>query len=151
MEKIIGIDLGTSNSAAAVLEGGRPVIIPSAEGASLYGKAFPSYVAITKDGQRLIGEAARRQAVANPEGTVTAFKRKMGTDYVYRIYGKEYKPQELSAMLLQKIKKDAEAFLGEEVKKAVITVPAYFDDNQRQATKDAGEIAGLEVVRLVNE
>jgi len=151
MAKIIGIDLGTSNSAAAVLEGGRPVIIPSAEGASLYGKAFPSYVAITKDGQRLIGEAARRQAVANPEGTVTAFKRKMGTDYIYRIFGKEYKPQDLSAMLLQKIKKDAEAFLGEEVKKAVITVPAYFNDNQRQATKDAGEIAGLEVVRLVNE
>jgi molecular chaperone DnaK len=151
MAKIIGIDLGTSNSAAAVLEGGRPVIIPSAEGASLYGKAFPSYVAITKDGQRLVGEAARRQAVANPEGTVTAFKRKMGTDYIYRIFGKEYKPQDLSAMLLQKIKKDAEAFLGEEVKKAVITVPAYFNDNQRQATKDAGEIAGLEVVRLVNE
>ncbi len=149
--KIIGIDLGTSNSAAAVLEGGRPTIIPSAEGASLYGKAFPSYVAFTKDDQRLVGEAARRQAVANPEGTVTAFKRKMGSDYVYKIYGKSYKPQELSAILLQKIKKDAEAFLGEEVKKAVITVPAYFDDNQRQATKDAGEIAGLEVVRLVNE
>ncbi|MEM3827412.1 MAG: molecular chaperone DnaK [Candidatus Micrarchaeaceae archaeon] len=151
MAKIIGIDLGTSNSAAAVLEGGRPVIIPSAEGASLYGKAFPSYVAITKDGQRLIGEAARRQAIANPEGTVTAFKRKMGTEYTYHIFGKDYKPQDLSAMLLQKIKKDAEAFLGEEVKKAVITVPAYFNDNQRQATKDAGEIAGLEVVRLVNE
>ncbi len=149
--KIIGIDLGTSNSAAAVLEGGRPTIIPSAEGASLYGKAFPSYVAFTKDDQRLVGEAARRQAVANPEGTVTAFKRKMGSDYVYKIHGKSYKPQELSAILLQKIKKDAEAFLGEEVKKAVITVPAYFDDNQRQATKDAGEIAGLEVVRLVNE
>ncbi|MDE1856997.1 MAG: molecular chaperone DnaK [Candidatus Micrarchaeota archaeon] len=149
--KIIGIDLGTSNSAAAVLEGGRPAIIPSSEGTSLYGKAFPSYVAFTKDGQRLIGEPARRQAVANPEGTVSAFKRKMGTDYVYKIFGKDYKPQELSAMLLQKIKHDAEQFLGEEVKKAVITVPAYFDDNQRQATKDAGEIAGLEVVRLVNE
>ncbi len=149
--KIIGIDLGTSNSAAAVLEGGRPTLIPSAEGTSLYGKAFPSYVAFTKDGQRLIGEPAKRQAVANPEGTVTAFKRKMGTDYKYNIYGKEYTPQELSAILLQKIKKDAEAFLGEEVTKAVITVPAYFDDNQRQATKDAGEIAGLEVVRLVNE
>jgi molecular chaperone DnaK len=149
--KVIGIDLGTSNSAAAVLEGGRPTIIPSAEGASLYGKAFPSYVAFTKDDQRLVGEAARRQAVANPEGTITAFKRKMGSDYIYRIHGKNYKPQELSAILLQKIKKDAEAFLGEEVKKAVITVPAYFDDNQRQATKDAGEIAGLEVVRLVNE
>ena len=151
MSKIIGVDLGTSNSAAAVLEGGRPVIIPSAEGTSLYGKAFPSYVAFTKDGQRLIGEPARRQAVANPDGTVTTFKRKMGTDYKYKIFGKEYSPQELSAMLLQKIKKDAESFLGEEVKKAVITVPAYFNDNQRQATKDAGEIAGLEVVRLVNE
>ncbi len=149
--KIIGIDLGTSNSAAAVLEGGRPVLIQSAEGTSMYGKSFPSHVAFTKDGQRLIGEPARRQAVANAEGTVTAFKRKMGTDYRYKIYGKDYTPQELSAMLLQKIKKDAEAFLGEEVKKAVITVPAYFDDNQRQATKDAGEIAGLEVVRLVNE
>ncbi len=149
--KVIGIDLGTSNSAAAVLEGGRPTIIPSGEGATMYGKAFPSYVAFTKDGQRLVGEPARRQAVANAEGTVTAFKRKMGTDYTYRIYGKEYKPQELSAMLLQKIKNDAEAFLGEKVTKAVITVPAYFNDNQRQATKDAGEIAGLEVVRLVNE
>ncbi len=149
--KIIGIDLGTSNSAAAVLEGGRPVIIPSSEGASLYGKAFPSYVAFTKDGQRLVGEPAHRQSIANPEGTITAFKRKMGTDYKYKIFGKEYKPQELSAMLLQKIKKDAESFLGEEVKQAVITVPAYFDDNQRQATKDAGAIAGLDVVRLVNE
>jgi molecular chaperone DnaK len=149
--KIIGIDLGTSNSAAAVLEGGKATIIPSAEGASLYGKAFPSYVAFTKDGQHLVGLPAARQAVANSEGTFYAFKRKMGTDYIYKAYGKEYKPQELSAMLLQKIKKDAEAFLGEEVKKAVITVPAYFNDNQRQATKDAGEIAGLEVVRLVNE
>ncbi len=149
--KIIGIDLGTSNSAAAVLEGGRPVLIPSAEGTSLYGKSFPSYVAFTKDGQKLVGEPAKRQAVANTEGTVNAFKRKMGTDYKYKIFNKEYTPQELSALLLQKIKKDAEAFLGEEVKKAVITVPAYFNDNQRQATKDAGEIAGLEVVRLVNE
>src|SRR5579863_4365274 len=102
--KIIGIDLGTSNSAAAVLEGGRPVLIPSSEGTSLYGKAFPSYVAFTKDGQRLIGEPARRQAVANADGTVTAFKRKMGTDYKYKIFGKEYSPQELSALLLQKIK-----------------------------------------------
>ncbi len=151
MAKIIGIDLGTSNSAAAVLQGGRPVLIPSAEGTSLYGKSFPSYVAFTKDGQRIVGEPARRQAVANPEGTVTAFKRKMGTDFKYKILGKQYSPQELSAILLQKIKSDAEAFLGEEVKKAVITVPAYFNDNQRQATKDAGEIAGLEVVRLVNE
>ena len=151
MEKIIGIDLGTSNSAAACLEGGKPKIIPSAEGTSLYGKSFPSYVAFTKDGQRLVGEAAKRQLVANPEGTVTAFKRKMGTTFKYNIYGKEYTPQELSAFLLQKIKKDAEAYLGEPVTKAVITVPAYFNDNQRQATKDAGRIAGLEVVRLVNE
>ncbi len=150
-EKIIGIDLGTSNSAAAVLEGGRPVIIPSAEGASLYGKAFPSYVAFTKEGGRLVGEPARRQAVSNTEGTAYAFKRKMGTDYKYTLHGKDYKPQELSAMLLAKIKADAESFLGVPVKKAVITVPAYFNDNQRQATKDAGEIAGLEVVRLVNE
>ena len=149
--KVIGIDLGTSNSAAAVLEGGRPVLIPSSEGTSLYGKSFPSYVAFTKDGQKLIGEPARRQAVANPDGTVAAFKRKMGTDFKYDIFGKRYSPQELSAILLQKIKKDSEDFLGEEVKKAVITVPAYFDDNQRQATKDAGEIAGLEVIRLVNE
>ncbi len=149
--KIIGIDLGTSNSAAAVLEGGRPVLIPSAEGTSLYGKSFPSYVAFTKDGQRLVGEPARRQAVANPDGTLSAFKRKMGTDFKYKVFGKEYTPQELSAILLQKIKADAEAFLGETVKQAVITVPAYFNDNQRQATKDAGEIAGLEVVRLVNE
>ncbi len=151
MAKIIGVDLGTSNSAASVLEGGRPVLIPSAEGTSLYGKSFPSYVAFTKDGQRLVGEPAKRQAVANPTGTVNAFKRKMGTDLKYTILGKQYSAQELSAMVLQKIKKDAEAFLGEEVKKAVITVPAYFNDNQRQATKDAGEIAGLEVVRLVNE
>ncbi len=151
MAKIIGIDLGTSNSAAAVMQANRPVIIPSAEGISLGGKAFPSYVAFTKDGQRLVGEPARRQAVTNPEGTVTAFKRKMGTDYRYKLHGKEYRPQELSAFLLQKIKQDAEAFLGDKVEKAVITVPAYFNDNQRQATKDAGEIAGLEVVRIINE
>ncbi|HEY9205848.1 MAG TPA: molecular chaperone DnaK [Candidatus Methanoperedens sp.] len=151
MAKIIGIDLGTSNSAAAVMQGTRPVIIPSAEGISLGGKAFPSYVAFTKDGQRLVGEPARRQAVTNPEGTAYAFKRKMGTDYKYNLRGKEYRPQELSAFLLQKIKQDAEAFLGDKVEKAVITVPAYFNDNQRQATKDAGEIAGLEVVRIINE
>ncbi|MDE1874037.1 MAG: molecular chaperone DnaK [Candidatus Micrarchaeota archaeon] len=151
MAKTIGIDLGTSNSAASVLQGGRPVLIPSAEGTSLYGKSFPSYVAFTKDGQRIVGEPARRQAVANPEGTAAAFKRKMGTGFKYKILGKEYTPQELSAILLQKIKHDAEAFLGEEVKEAVITVPAYFNDNQRQATKDAGEIAGLKVTRLVNE
>lgn len=151
MGKIIGIDLGTSNSAASFLEGGRPKIIPSGEGITQYGKAFPSYVAFTRDGQRIIGEPARRQAVTNPEGTVTAFKRKMGSDYRFDILGKNYRPQELSAILLQKIKKDAEEFLGESVEKAVITVPAYFNDNQRQATKDAGSIAGLDVVRLVNE
>ncbi len=151
MAKIIGIDLGTSNSAAAVMQGNRPVIIPSAEGVSLGGKAFPSYVAFTKDGQRLVGEPARRQVVTNSEGTAYAFKRKMGTDYKYSLRGKDYRPQELSAFLLQKIKQDAEAFLGDKVEKAVITVPAYFNDNQRQATKDAGEIAGLEVVRIINE
>lgn len=151
MAKIIGIDLGTSNSAAAVMEGGKVTIIPAAEGTSIGGKAFPSYVAFTKDGQLLVGEPARRQAIANPEGTVTAFKRKMGTTYKYKIFDKEFTPQQLSAFILQKIKRDAEAFLGEKVEKAVITVPAYFNDNQRQATKDAGTIAGLEVVRLVNE
>jgi len=151
MAKIIGIDLGTSNTAAAVMEGGKTTIIPSAEGTTLGGKAFPSYVAFTKDGQMLVGEPARRQAVANPESTVSAFKRKMGTDYKYKLAGKEFTPQQLSAYLLQKVKRDAEAFLGEKVEKAVITVPAYFNDNQRQATKDAGTIAGLEVVRLVNE
>jgi molecular chaperone DnaK len=152
MTKIIGIDLGTSNSAASVLEGGRPVIIPSAEGTTVGGgKAFPSYVAFSKDGQLIVGEPARRQAISNPEGTVTAFKRKMGTDYKYRLHTKEYTPQQLSAYLLQKIRRDAEAFLGEKVEKAVITVPAYFNDNQRQATKDAGAIAGLEVVRIINE
>jgi len=150
-EKIIGIDLGTTSSAAAVVIGGRPVIIPSSEGLTPYGKYFPSYVAITKDGQLLVGEPARRQAVMNPEGTVTGWKRKMGTDYKYVLHGKEFTPQQLSAFLLQKIKRDAEAFLGEPVKKAVITVPAYFNDNQRQATKDAAVIAGLEVVRLINE
>ncbi len=151
MSKIIGIDLGTSNSAAAVLEGGRPAIIPSAEGASQYGKAFPSYVAFTKQGAKLVGEPARRQAVSNSEMTFSAFKRKMGTDYKYKVNKKDYRPQELSAFLLQKIKKDVEMYLGDKVEKAVITVPAYFDDNQRQATKDAGAIAGLEVVRIINE
>jgi molecular chaperone DnaK len=148
---IIGIDLGTSNSAAAALRGGRPVIIPSAEGVSLGGKAFPSYVAITADGQTLVGELARRQATVNPEGTTTAFKRKMGQRLRVRLRDKEFTPEQLSAFLLQKIKRDAEAFLGEPVEKAVVTVPAYFDDNQRSATKDAAKIAGLEVVRLVNE
>jgi len=150
-EKIIGIDLGTSNSAASVLEAGRPKIVPSAEGTTMYGKSFPSVVAFTKDGQVLVGESARRQAISNPQGTVIKAKRKMGTDFKYKIHGKEYTPQQISAFILQKIKKDAEEFLGEKISKAVITVPAYFDDNQRQATKDAGQIAGLEVVRLVNE
>jgi molecular chaperone DnaK len=150
-EKIIGIDLGTSNSEGAVMLGGKATIIPSAEGATVAGKMFPSYVAFTPDGQLLVGEPARRQAVSNPEGTVTAVKRKMGSGHVYKIYGKEYTPQQISAFILQKIKRDAEAFLGETVTKAVITVPAYFNDNQRTATKDAGKIAGLDVVRLVNE
>lgn len=148
---IIGIDLGTSNSAAAVLRGGRPVIIPSAEGISVGGKAFPSYVAITPDGQMLVGEPARRQATANPEGTASAFKRKMGRRENIRLRDRDFSPEQLSAFLLQKIKRDAEAFLGEPVEKAVVTVPAYFDDNQRAATKDACRIAGLDVVRLVNE
>lgn len=152
MTKIIGIDLGTSNSAAAYMEAGKPKMIPSAEGTTLVGgKAFPSYVAFTKEGELLVGEPARRQAVANPEGTIFAAKRKMGTDYKYKIYGKEYTPQQISAFILQKIKKDAELYLGEKIEKAVITVPAYFNDAQRQATKDAGAIAGLEVIRLVNE
>lgn len=151
LPKIIGIDLGTSNSAAAAVIGGRPTIVPSAEGTSVGGKAFPSYVAFTKDGQLLVGEPARRQAVSNPEGTVMAIKRKMGTDYKVNIFGKEYTPQQISAFILQKIKRDAEAFLGDKVEKAVITTPAYFNDNQRQATKDAGAIAGLEVVRIINE
>jgi molecular chaperone DnaK len=151
MTKIIGIDLGTSNSAAAAMEGGRPSIIPSAEGTSIGGKAFPSYVAFTKEGELLVGEPARRQAVTNPEGTIAAAKRKMGTDHKFSVHGKEYTPQQISAFILQKIKRDAEAFLGETVTKAVITVPAYFNDNQRQATKDAGAIAGLEVVRIINE
>ena len=150
-EKIIGIDLGTSNSQAAVVLGGKPTIIPSAEGATIAGKMFPSIVAFTKDGSLLIGESAKRQAVVNPEGTVMKAKRKIGTNFKYSIYGKEYTPQQISSYILQKIKRDAESFLGEEVKKVVITVPAYFNDNQRTATKDAGTIAGLEVVRLVNE
>jgi molecular chaperone DnaK len=151
MPKIIGIDLGTSNSAASVMEGGKPVIVPSAEGNTVAGKAFPSYVAFTKDGQLLVGEPARRQAVTNPEGTIYEAKRKMGTNFKYNINGKEYTPEQISAFILQKIKKDAEAYIGDKVEKAVITVPAYFDDAQRQATKNAGEIAGLEVVRIINE
>src|SRR3989344_4162095 len=150
-EKIIGIDLGTSNSQAAVVIGGKPTIIPSAEGATVAGKMFPSIVAFTKDGSLLIGEAAKRQAVVNPEGTVMKAKRKIGTDFKYHLHGKDYTPQQISSYILQKIKRDAESFLGEEVKKVVITVPAYFNDNQRTATKHAGNIAGLDVVRLVNE
>lgn len=151
MSRIIGIDLGTSNSAASAMEGGRPVIIPSAEGTSVGGKSFPSYVAFTKEGELLVGEPARRQAVTNPEGTIMNVKRKMGSNEKLTVFGKEYTPQQISAFILQKIKRDAEAFLGETIEKAVITVPAYFDDNQRQATKDAGAIAGLEVVRMINE
>ena len=151
MAKIIGIDLGTSNSAAAVVISGKPTVIPSSEGVSLGGKAFPSYVAFTKEGDLLVGEPAKRQALLNPEGTVFAAKRKMGTDFKYKIYGKEYTPQQISAFILQKIKRDAEAFLGDTVSEAVITVPAYFNDNQRQATKDAGVIAGLNVKRIINE
>jgi len=152
MAKVIGIDLGTSNSAAATMEAGRPVIIPSAEGAGVSsGKAFPSVVAFSKDGQKLVGEPARRQAAINPEGTILAAKRKMGTDYKFKVYGKEFSPQQISAFILQKVKQDAEAYLGEKVEEAVITCPAYFNDNQRQATKDAGEIAGLNVLRIINE
>jgi len=150
-EKIIGIDLGTSNSAAAIIQGGKPTLIPAAEGTTVAGKAFPSFVAFSKDGELLVGEPARRQAVTNPDNTILEAKRKMGTDFVYKIQGKEYKPQQISAFILQKIKKDAEAFTGDKITKAVITVPAYFDDNQRQATKDAGTIAGLEVMRIINE
>ena len=151
MGKIIGIDLGTSNSAAATMIGGKPSIIQAAEGTSVGGKAFPSVVAFTKDGQLIVGEPARRQMISNPEGTVLAAKRKMGTDFKFNVFGKEYTPQQISAFILQKIKRDAEAFLGETVDRAVVTVPAYFNDNQRQATKDAGEIAGLQVVRIINE
>jgi molecular chaperone DnaK len=150
-EKILGIDLGTTNSAAAIMEAGRPVTIPSAEGQTLAGKMFPSVVAFSKDGQLLVGEPAKRQAVTNPEGTVFEIKRKMGTDYKVKIYGKEYTPQQISSFILQKIKRDAETFLGEKLKKCVITVPAHFNDNQRQATKDAGEIAGFDISRIINE
>src|SRR3989304_1454162 len=150
-EKVLGIDLGTTNSAAAIYEGGHATVIPSAEGPTMAGKMFPSVVAFTKDGQLLIGEPAKRQATANPEGTIFEIKRKMGTNYKVSIYGKEYSPQQISAFILQKIKKDAETYLGGTIRKAVITVPAHFDDNQRQATKDAGEIAGFEVKRIINE
>ena len=150
-QKVLGIDLGTTNSAAAIYEGGHATVIPSAEGPTMAGKMFPSVVAFTKDGQLLVGEPAKRQATTNPEGTLFEIKRKMGSNYKANIYGKEYTPQQISAFVLQKIKKDAETYLGGTVNKAVITVPAHFDDNQRQATKDAGEIAGFEVMRIINE
>ena len=155
-ERIIGIDLGTSNSACAVLTGtGKPEIVPAAEGRTLGGKAFPSYVAFDEKGRKIVGEPARRQAVSNPDGTITAIKRKMGTSFKAKLKVgdkmQEFSPEEISAMILKKIKTDASAYLGEEVKKAVITVPAYFNDAQRTATKNAGEIAGLEVVRMINE
>ncbi|MGQ9718333.1 MAG: molecular chaperone DnaK [Nitrososphaerales archaeon] len=150
-EKILGIDLGTTNSAAAIIEAGRTVVIPSAEGPTVAGKMFPSVVAFTKDGQLLVGEPAKRQALTNPEGTIFEIKRKMGADYKARVHDKEFTPQQLSAFILQKIKRDAETYLGRTLSKAVITVPAHFNDNQRQATKDAGSIAGLDVVRIINE
>ncbi|HAA89616.1 MAG: Chaperone protein DnaK [Thermoanaerobacterales bacterium 50_218] len=147
MSKVIGIDLGTTNSCMAIMEGGQPVVIPNAEGSRI----TPSVVAFTKTGERLVGELAKRQAITNPERTIRSIKRKMGSDYKVKIDDKEYTPQEISAMILQKLKADAEAYLGEPVTKAVITVPAYFTDSQRQATKDAGRIAGLEVLRIINE
>jgi molecular chaperone DnaK len=150
-ERILGIDLGTTNSAAAVVMGGKPAIIPSAEGPTVAGKMFPSVVAFTRDGQLLVGEPARRQAITNPEGTIREIKRQMGTDYKAKVFGKEYSPQQISAFILQKILRDSETYLGEKSTKAVITVPAHFNDNQRQATIDAGEIAGLKVTRIVNE
>jgi len=155
-ERIIGIDLGTSNSACAIISAtGQPEIIPAAEGRTLGGKAFPSYVAFDESGRKIVGEPARRQAVSNPDGTITAIKRKMGTSFKTKLKvgdkTQEFSPEEISAMILKKIKNDASAYIGEEVKKAVITVPAYFNDAQRTATKNAGEIAGLEVVRMINE
>ena len=147
MGKIIGIDLGTTNSCVAVMEGGEPVVIPNAEGM----RTTPSVVAFTKDGERLVGDVAKRQAVANPEHTVISIKRDMGTDKKIKIEGKEYTPQEISAMILTKLKNDAEKYLNTKITQAVITVPAYFSDSQRQATKDAGKIAGLEVLRIINE
>ena len=147
MSKIIGIDLGTTNSCVAVMEGGEPTVIANAEG----GRTTPSVVAFNKDGERLVGQVAKRQAVANPEHTIMSIKRKMGTSERVKIDGKEYSPQEISAMILTKLKNDAESYLGEKVTQAVITVPAYFNDSQRQATKDAGKIAGLDVLRIINE
>ena len=147
MSKIIGIDLGTTNSCVAVMEGGQPVVIPNSEG----GRTTPSIVAFSKNGERMVGDPAKRQAVTNVSRTVASVKRQMGTSRKVKIDGKKYSPQEVSAMILQKLKKDAESYLGEPVTKAVITVPAYFSDAQRQATKDAGKIAGLSVERIINE
>jgi molecular chaperone DnaK len=147
MGKTVGIDLGTTNSVIAFLEGGEPTVIPLAEGSRL----CPSVVGFSKSGERLVGQLAKRQSITNPDRTISSIKRQMGTDYKVNIDGKSYSPQEISAMILQKLKADAEAFLGEAVDKAVITVPAYFNDSQRQATKDAGTIAGLEVMRIINE
>ncbi|MDR2899766.1 MAG: Hsp70 family protein, partial [Clostridiales bacterium] len=147
MAKIIGIDLGTTNSCVAVMEGGQPVVIPNSEGA----RTTPSIVGFTKTGERLVGETAKRQSITNPDNTVMSIKRKMGSDFKVNIEGKNYSPQEISAMILQKLKADAESYLGEKVTEAVITVPAYFTDSQRQATKDAGKIAGLDVKRIINE
>ena len=147
MGKIIGIDLGTTNSCVAVFEGGEPIVIPNPEGA----RTTPSVVAFTKTGERMVGQVAKRQAITNPDKTVISIKREMGTSFKQDIDGKTYTPQEISAMILQKLKADAEAYLGTSVTQAVITVPAYFSDAQRQATKDAGKIAGLEVLRIINE
>ena len=147
MSKIIGIDLGTTNSCVAVMEGGKPVVIANTEGA----RTTPSVVAFTKTGERLVGEPAKRQAVTNADHTISSIKRHMGSDYRVTIDDKKYSPQEISAMILQKLKADAESYLGEKVSEAVITVPAYFNDAQRQATKDAGKIAGLDVKRIINE
>ena len=147
MSKVIGIDLGTTNSCVAVMENGEPVVIPNAEGA----RTTPSIVAFTKNGERLVGQVAKRQAVTNHDRTIISIKRDMGTDKKVKIDDKDYTPQEISAMILQKLKTDAENYLGEKITQAVITVPAYFSDSQRQATKDAGRIAGLEVLRIINE
>ncbi|HHX20768.1 MAG TPA: molecular chaperone DnaK, partial [Clostridiales bacterium] len=147
MSKMIGIDLGTTNSCVSVIEGGEPVVIPNSEG----GRTTPSVVAFTKDGERLVGQVAKRQAITNPDRTIASIKREMGSNHKIHIDGKEYTPQDISAMILQKLKADAEAYLGTTVTQAVITVPAYFSDSQRQATKDAGRIAGLEVERIINE
>lgn len=147
MAQVIGIDLGTTFTVAAYLENGRPEVIPNAEG----GRLTPSVVAMTLDGKRWVGQVAKRQAIANPHGTISSIKRRMGSDYTVKMDGKEYTPQEISALILRKVKTDAESYLGEKVEKAVITVPAYFNDSQRQATKDAGTIAGLDVIRIINE